>query len=368
MLVHFYTAYTFKAHCLTYPLRVFARHLREIGIEVKLLYRQVGSLSDCDVLCISTEVLKKSPLNRQPPELYSMLEHYRQKVDTLIWFDMSAGSGTTLFSVLPYVDLYAKNQLLRDRSQYTRTYYGNRIYTEYYHQHFGIEDSYIVDEKSPAPAESLGKLAVSWNLGLGDYHTFAKHGRSLRLFWPFVNYDFPTTPYDSYRDIDTSYRVSSKYNLNTVSYQRQETRRQLEIIARENNYNMYYQGKLPYSKYRDEVSRAKIIPSPFGLGEVCFRDFECFLAGAALIKPDMSHLVTWPDYYQPGVTYVPHAWNFDDYQEKISFLLDHPTERKAIAYKGQNNYKESITNGGMAFAMHFYKIVEKAINSKHFNI
>ena len=34
-----------------------------------------------------------------------------------IWFDNTDSSGTMFFDVMPYVDLYAKNQLLRDRSR-----------------------------------------------------------------------------------------------------------------------------------------------------------------------------------------------------------------------------------------------------------
>ena len=37
----------------------------------------------------------------------------------LVWLDTTDSSGTTCFEVLPYVDLYAKNQLLKDRTRYT---------------------------------------------------------------------------------------------------------------------------------------------------------------------------------------------------------------------------------------------------------
>ena len=362
MLIRFYTARTFKAHNMTYPIRAFSRHLREIDINVKFHFKSDESLSDCDVLCISTEVLKKSPLNKKPPDMYAMLEHFRKKVDTIIWFDMSAGTGTTLFSVLPYVDLYAKNQLLKDRSLYTRQFYGNRIYSEYYHERFGIVDSYKVDSKSPAPSEALGKLAVSWNLGLGDYRTFSKMGRRLRIFWPFVNYHARTTTPKNNRNVDISYRVSSNYHLDTVSYQRQETRRRLEKMTGDNKYNIFYEGKLPYYQYKDEIRRAKVMPSPFGLGEICFRDFECFIAGAALFKPDMSHLETWPDYYQPDVTYVSHAWDFSDFQDQLLGLLESPEESRCIAKDGQDRLLHSHSDaGGEEFASHFAALIQKAV-------
>ena len=44
--------------------------------------------------------------------------------------------------------------------------------------------------------------------------------------------------------------------------------------------------------------------SPFG-GEICYREFESFLYRCVLIKPNMEHLRTWPDYYIENKTYLP---------------------------------------------------------------
>ena len=106
----------------------------------------------------------------------------------------------------------------------------------------------------------------------------------------------------------------------------------------------------------------RVVPSPFGTGEVCFRDFECFLAGAALLKPDMSHMESWPDYYEPGVTYMPHAWDFSDFQAKLTELLESQDLCRSIAQVGQNKYLESLSEaGGNAFAQHFSGLMRQAI-------
>ena len=39
---------------------------------------------------------------------------------------------------------------------------------------------------------------------------------------------------------------------------------------------------------------SKLCFSPFGYGEVCWRDFEAMSTGAVLVKPDMSHLQARP--------------------------------------------------------------------------
>ena len=41
------------------------------------------------------------------------------------------------------------------------------------------------------------------------------------------------------------------------------------------------------------MSSAKFGLSPFGWGEIGARDFEIFINGSLLIKPDMSHLETY---------------------------------------------------------------------------
>ena len=52
--------------------------------------------------------------------------------------------------------------------------------------------------------------------------------------------------------------------------------------------------------------------SPFGWGELCLRDYEAVLGGALLLKPDMSHLETWPDVFVPHDTYAPFDWDATD--------------------------------------------------------
>ena len=40
----------------------------------------------------------------------------------------------------------------------------------------------------------------------------------------------------------------------------------------------------------------KVVISAFGLGEIILKDFETFLTGGMLMKPDMSHMETWPNF------------------------------------------------------------------------
>jgi len=360
MLIRLLSAQTFRAHCFTYPIRAFAKQISQIGLTVKIHFRPTASLGDCDVLGIVDDYFQRTGTNSSV--IVDLLKRYRSQVRGLIYFDVNDSTGMTRFEVLPIVDLYAKKQLLRDRLLYTQRLYGARYYTHYYHELKGIVDKRETWGQT-ARADELDKIAVSWNIGLGDYRTFNTWGRRLRIFWPWADYRVKANPSSGAgKEIDISYRASSQFARATVSFQREETRRQIKEMAANGEYKIVFQGRIPYHKYRAEMRQTLIVPSPFGWGEICFRDFECFLLGATLLKPDMSHLETWPAYYEPGVTYVPHAWDFSDFQNKVVGLLDSPATCQRVAQAAQDKYLESLSSaGGEAFARHVAALIQKAV-------
>jgi len=280
MLINILSARTFKAHCFTYPIRVFADQIEELRLSVKLYFRPDSSLFDCDVLCIVSEhfrgkighsqsafvnfLFQRQDRNNLSTAI-GLLKKYRHQARSLIWFDVSDSTGTPFFEVLPIVNLYAKNQLLKDRLLYCQEFYGTRYYTDYYHRIKGIADKHQF-RRGPARREELNKLAVSWNIGMGDYRTHTKWGRRLRIFWPGVNHGVKATSSEEERKIDISYRASSHYRSATVSFQREETRRQLEKLAVSGKSKIVYDGKLPYREYIEEMRSSLIVLSPFGNG------------------------------------------------------------------------------------------------------
>jgi hypothetical protein len=79
--------------------------------------------------------------------------------------------------------------------------------------------------------------------------------------------------------------------------------------------------RLPLNEYYNRMSNSKIILAPFGFGEIAPRDLEATMFGSVLIKPDMSHLETFPNLYIPYKTYVPCKHDFSDLNEKIDYVL-----------------------------------------------
>ena len=83
------------------------------------------------------------------------------------------------------------------------------------------------------------------------------------------------------------------------------------------------------------------------------------MAGAALIKPDMSHLETWPDLYIPYETYFPISWDIEKWNDEFDNILSDETRRKKIAKEGQDRFKALWAEKGMQdFSERFINLIE----------
>lgn len=120
-------------------------------------------------------------------------------------------------------------------------------------------------------------------------------------------------------------------------------------------------GKLSRRSYLDELAHSRIAISPFGLGEITLRDFEIFMSGALLLKPDMTDIETWPDFFRDGETMAGHRWDFSDLQEKIETLLVDPALAIELATEGQHAYCAHLVgpHAGELFAAHLLRIIAK---------
>ena len=80
--------------------------------------------------------------------------------------------------------------------------------------------------------------------------------------------------------------------------------------------------KLPKQEYLSKLWQSKLAISPFGMGEVCYRDFELMQFGTLMIKPDMSKVKTFPNPYISGDTYIPVKHDWSDLMEKVEDILN----------------------------------------------
>lgn len=290
-------------------------------------------------------------MNLSSNERADILKQIKEHCNLLIWLDTADSTGTCMFDVMPYVDLYFKKQLLKDAKDYCRDVYGTRTFCEYYHQLLGIEDETITKRFYPHTEEQyLSKLRVAWNVGIGDIYAkpFQMIAHPYSITIPkFVNPD-------SERTLDVQYRGNGYSPL--AGYPRSESKRLIQEMT-----NISYPDvtkKIPKEEYIKEGQNSKAILSPFGWGEICGRDFEAFVYGGCMIKQDMSHCLTYPDAYQPWKTYVPLKWDFSDFKNILSKATS--PEFKEIAKYAQEYYKFFFSKEGrMDFAKHVVKQIEK---------
>lgn len=81
--------------------------------------------------------------------------------------------------------------------------------------------------------------------------------------------------------------------------------------------------QLRYKDYVREISRSKCVLCPWGWGESTHRDYEAWMLGAVVVKPNTDYVESWPDVYRAGVTYVECAPDFSDAHEKIDHIVNH---------------------------------------------
>ena len=215
-----------------FPLLVHDKRLQSMGLRLGYFNAIENRLTSCDVLIIDSKFFARKwgaeCFNRTLDQVADLAD----RSPSTVYFDQSDSTGWLQAQVLPYVTAYRKAQLLRDRRAYLQPHYGNRIYADYYHRRFGVEDEQPYNWRELRDEALLTKLGVSWNSGLADYGRLGPPRMALRDKLPF-NFllRYPTDFTSPYSTIGTkiSCRIGVSYTHETVAYQR---RRIQTILSR----------------------------------------------------------------------------------------------------------------------------------------
>jgi Glycosyl transferases group 1 len=235
----------------------------------------------------------------------------------LIYFDGDDDLCVQWPEIISHVDLYVKKQLFSDRSQYLKQFIGKSNLTDYVHRRHNIsfDEDPVAHSTQPVTREQLSKLVLGCNLA--SDRTIVKLHQSCAL-----------NPQTSTREYDIVFRGSVPTDW--MRYLRREIGPALARL--EKRYRVIApMNRVPVQEYYREMQRSRICISPFGYGEVCWRDFEAILCGCLLMKPDVGHVETYPNIFRPNQTYVPIQWDFSDLEEKCCYYLENENERQRIA-------------------------------------
>ena len=355
----------FKVHVLTagfttpngsafiFPLIKHHKQLQQVGYHVELFKQEKPSLYDCDILLVGSKYCKYDWTDHTSA-LLAKFDYFKAKIPKVFFCDLNDSSGWPHARVLPHVDGYIKNQLLLDRELYRQALYGHRIYTDYYHQKDNVVDQEPVKAEVVQESALLNKLRVGWNSGLADYSVLGPYLMQVYNKLPIkvlLNYRSHFTKPAASRKQDISCRMGINYKRDTIAWQRRQIKNLL--------HHFLPTGKISRQEYYNELKQSKCVVSPFGLGEITLKDFETFMAGALLLKPDMSHMQTWPNFFEDGKTIMSFAWDLSDLTEKIELLTKDYKNYLDIAIAGQERYRQ-YTSGPQAaelFCEHFSQVV-----------
>jgi len=272
-------------------------------------------------------------------EILSLL---RKKYERVTLFDDGARASIDFPQALPLVDIYFHCQVYKDRTLYTKPLHRGQLYSDYFFKK-GIQnndDYYSV----PVEEEHLNKIKVAWNIGAGCYPRIDWLRRAgllaSGLTRPSVVSLFYTDPSKSKppknREI---YDIQARFSIQnepTIAKQR------VRVLEELSGNKSVLTGMTSQKQFKKEIRNSKIVVSPFGWGEVCFRDFEAILNGALLLKPSMDHLETWPDIYVPDGTYISFRWDAEDLNEKIDMILADDEKRREISKNAFSMYMKSL--------------------------
>jgi hypothetical protein len=331
--IHILTTNQIKSKMYLFPLHFHEKRLRETGLTFKYFYRISPALFSSEQIIVDCNC-EQDIWRGNSEEMYMFLERAKKYCNRIIWLDTTASTSVLRPATLDYVDFYYKGLILKKLDNYLKPFYSNRIFADYYHRKFGAKDSHEPQTIRITKSEHLNKLRLLWNYSLAAFFGLrARLYYKLREFIPLPYfYSLKFTPPQKERPFNISCRLNTDHRYReSISYQRKEIIRHLK-----ENFNLD-STPVPRKKYYKEMRYAKIGISPFGGGEITYRDFEVIPCGAAMMKPDMEHLETWPSLYIKDKTYISHEWDLNDLTAKIRQCLENK-KHVEIAENAQNLY------------------------------
>ena len=152
----------------------------------------------------------------------------------------------------------------------------------------------------------------------------------------------------------TAYCVFAKNTQNNHFYCDHRNGLWNKLEGLKQNYSMVC-DRLPKEQYLQTLWNSKISFSPFGMGEICFRDFECMQFGTIFIKPNQDLVDTIPNIYEDGKTYIGCKYDWSDLEEKIDYVLSNFNElNEKINLEIRKQFSKKYSYDDLC--MHWYNI------------
>jgi hypothetical protein len=302
--------------------RLYGTELREVDLADFLSGRPVAAMGATAVAFQTPYDVPDADLDR----LFSRIaaDHPGARVACLDWFAPTDLRNAARMDAK--IDVYIKKHLLRDRSCYGQPTLGDTNLSNYYARRLSLPEREV---KFDIPAGFLQKLVVGPSFVTAPTILHALVGKRPpvggRHFDLHARFELGGTPWYRAMRAEANAAVSALSSVNVV---RGSGVHQAQFLA--------------------EMRHSKVCLSPFGYGEVCWRDYEAVLTGAVLVKPDMSHIETAPDIFIPWETYAPVAWDLSDFGDVLKRLLADEALRTRITTQAHDRLRSWITSDAFA--------------------
>lgn len=338
-----------------FPLIKWRNQLKDSGIKLNFYNQLNDHIAECDLIIIDDKFF--SPFwEKNSEKVEEKIFKLSQKNKNIYYFDITDSSGLDHAKSIRHVKAFVKNQVLINKNLYLKPIYANgRVYADYYFSKFEVEDKFPSWSLPISNESDLKKIKVGWNSGIANYSlygpisTFIIGNYFSKYFLSFAK-KYTSVFCDRRNDVSCRYGVD--YKRETVAYQRIIINK---ILKNENT------KKINRVSYFKELKNSKLVISPFGFGEITLKDFEVFLTGGLLVKPNMDHLETWPNFFIKDKTYFSFKWDLSDLEEIINMILLNNKKRNEVANFAQELYK-SYTSGPDAanlFIKQFHSIINE---------
>jgi hypothetical protein len=248
----------------------------------------------------------------------------------IVYFDWCAPLDLRLAEkVNPYVDLYVKRQVFRDHRCYLSSTLGDTNLVDYYSRLFDLPDQ---EQHFAIPPDFFAKILLGPGLLTGSY--------LLNAFTARRNFSQQKT-----------IGVHARFSCSGTPWYSAMRNSALQACKTLPPSDAVFGSGVSRKEFLNELALSKMCFSPFGYGEVCWRDYEAALYGALLLKPDMDHLKTAPDIFIKNETYVPIAWDYSDLREKVEFFANDDRERMRIVENARQTLDDYVNEGGFVRQM-----------------
>lgn len=231
--------------------------------------------------------------------------------------------------VEPLIDVYIKKQVFKDFEEFRRPVMGDTNLSDYYSKGHHLGYPIMV----PQVSESLkGKLRLWSNFGLSPQ---------------MVDLFLSPLPDLDHRSIDLHARLA----VNGEPWYKAMRQEAKDAVDRLAGITIAQHGRVRRDQFFAELADSKLCFSPFGYGEICWRDYEALATGALLLKPSIDHLDVDPAIFIPGETYVSLPWDLSGLQDVITEYLNNDAERNRICRNAHHRYQEWIIGASAVDSM-----------------